>query len=123
MESDRRLKKVCLQCDTTVHARRAVCECGHTFPSKRKAQCIAKKEAMKRRRTLETEPEKFVRTEQDRLRKQSTRAAETYDQISAPLRSDRMRKETTRAFETIEQTLHKHERDRQHKAILDTSDT
>ena len=67
MESDRRLKKVCPQCDTTVHARRAVCVCGHTFPSKRKAQCIAKKEAMKLRRTLETEEEKFARTEQDRL--------------------------------------------------------
>ena len=38
MESDRRLKKVCPQCDTTVPARRAVCVCGHTFPSKGK--CI-----------------------------------------------------------------------------------
>ena len=70
-----------------------------TFPSKRKAQCIAKKEAMKRRRTSETEQEKFARTEQDRLRNQSTRAAETYDQISAQRRSDRLRKETTRASE------------------------
>jgi hypothetical protein len=43
----------------------------------RKVQCIAKKEAMERRRTLETEQEKFARTEQDRLRKQRTRAAET----------------------------------------------
>ena len=34
---------------------------------KKKAQCIAKKEAMKRRRTLETEEEKFARIEQDRL--------------------------------------------------------
>ena len=89
MESDRRLKKVCLQCDTTVHARRAVCVRGYTFPSKRKAQCIAKKEPMKRRRTLETDEEKFARTEQDVLRKQRTRAAETYDQISALLRSNR----------------------------------
>ena len=85
-----------------------------TFPSKRKAQCIAKKEAMKRRRTSETEQEKFARTEQDRLRNQSTRAAETYDQISARRRSDRLRKETTRASETIEPRLHRHERDRQH---------
>ena len=68
MESDRRGKKVRRQCDTTVHARRAVCVCGHTFPSQRKAQCITKKEAMERRRTLETEQEKFARTEQDRLR-------------------------------------------------------
>ena len=69
MESDRRLKKVCPQCHTTVHDRRAVCVCEHTFPSKRKAQCIAIKEAMKHRRTLETEEEKFATTEQDRLRK------------------------------------------------------
>ena len=41
MESDRRLRKVCPQCDTAVHARRAVCGCGHAFPSKRKAQCAA----------------------------------------------------------------------------------
>ena len=94
MESDRRLKKVCPQCDTTVHARRAVCVCGHTFPSQRKAQCIAKKEAMKRRRTLETEQEEFARIEQDRLRKQSTKAAETYDQISARQRSEKKPQET-----------------------------
>ena len=64
MESNRLLKKVRPQCDTTVHARRAVCVCGHTFPSQRKAQCVTKKEAMERRRTLETEQEKFARTEQ-----------------------------------------------------------
>ena len=123
MESDRRPKKVCPQCDTTVHARRAVCVCGHTFPSKTKAQCIAKKEAMKRRRTLETEQEKFARTEQDRLRKQSTRAAETYDQISARRRSDRLRKETTRASETIEQTLHRLEQSKIHMASVRAAQT
>ena len=116
MESDRRLKKVCPQC-------RAVCVCGHTFPSKRKAQCIAKKEAMKRRRTLETEQEKFARTEQDRLRKQSTRAAETYDQIPAWRRSDRQHKQTTRASETIEQMLHRRECDRLHKETTSASET
>ena len=32
MESDRRLKKVCPQCDTTVHARRAVCVHASGYP-------------------------------------------------------------------------------------------
>ena len=32
------LRKVCPQCSTTVHVRRAVCGCGYAFPSKRRAR-------------------------------------------------------------------------------------
>ena len=44
MESNRPLRKVCPQCDASLHVKRAACGCGHAFPSKRKAQCIAKRE-------------------------------------------------------------------------------
>ena len=46
MEGNMRLRKVCPQCNTILHARRSVCGCGHAFPSKRKAQCIADKEKL-----------------------------------------------------------------------------
>ena len=29
-----RLKKVCPQCDATLHARKLACPCGHVFPAK-----------------------------------------------------------------------------------------
>ena len=61
-----RLRKVCPQCNTILHARRSVCGCGHAFLSKRKAQCIADKEklqVMKRRRALESEGETVLRKE------------------------------------------------------------
>ena len=36
------LRKVCQQCNTVVHMKRSVCDCGHAFASKkRKAQCTA----------------------------------------------------------------------------------
>ena len=57
MERGSRLRRVCPQCDATLHAKRAVCACGHAFLSKRKAQSPVKKEAMKRRRSLESEQE------------------------------------------------------------------
>jgi hypothetical protein len=81
----------------------------------RKVQCIAKKEAMERRRTLETEQESktgYVNRGQGQLK-----------QISARRRSDRLRKETTRASETIEQMLHRHGRDKQHKETTSASET
>ena len=79
MESSRPLGKACPHCDTTLHVKRAVCGCGHTFPSKRKAQCTAKKEVMKRRRILESQREKLARQEQDRVRKERMRMAARQD--------------------------------------------
>ena len=35
-----RLRKVCPQCNTEVHVKRSVCDCGHALESKkRKARC------------------------------------------------------------------------------------
>ena len=92
-----RLRKVYPQCNTILNARRSVCGCGHAFPSKRKAQCIADKEkfqVMKRRRALESEGE-TLRKEKDKVRKASVRTSETF-----------------------EQTLYRQEQDRVHKASL-----
>ena len=54
-------KEVCPQCNTVVHIKRSVCDCGHAFASKkRKAQCTAVGEpehAMKRRKASLSEEE------------------------------------------------------------------
>ena len=69
MECNRsmRLRKVCRQCNTVVHMKRSVCDCGHAFASKkRKARCTAVGEpenAMKRRKPLLSEEELLVRKE------------------------------------------------------------
>ena len=53
---------VCPQCNTVVHVKRSVCDCGHAFASKKsKARCTAVGEpsenAMKRRKALLSEEE------------------------------------------------------------------
>ena len=48
-----RLRKVCPQCSTVIHARRSVCECGHAFTLKREARITASSPA-KRKRALES---------------------------------------------------------------------
>ena len=123
MESNRSLRKVCPQCDTTLHVKRAVCGCWHAFPSKRKAQCIAKKEAMKRRRTLESEQDKLARRAQDRICKEGMRASETLEQTFTRQKKDRLHKETKRALETHEQIMLRQELDRLHKISKKVSET
>ena len=62
-----RLRKVCPQCNTIVHVKRSVCDCGHGFASKkRKTQCTVVGEpenAMKRSKALLSEEELLVRKE------------------------------------------------------------
>ena len=36
-----RLRKVCPQCSTVIHARKSICECGHAFTLKREARNTA----------------------------------------------------------------------------------
>ena len=64
-----RLRKVCPQCNTVVHVKRSVCDCGHPFASKkRKARCTAVGEpenAMKRRKAILSEEELLVTKERD----------------------------------------------------------
>ena len=87
MECNRsmRLRKVCGQCNTVVHVKRSVCDCGHAFASKkRKARCTAVGEpenAMKRRKALLPEEGLLVGKESDKVRKTSERASETREQV------------------------------------------
>ena len=57
-----RLKKVCPQCDATLHVRKLACPCGHVFP--------AKAQQMKRKRPIESRQSVYVR-------KAAKRACET----------------------------------------------
>ena len=79
-----RLRKVCPQCNTVVHVKRSVCDCGHAFASKkRKAQCTAVWEpenAMKCIKALLSEEELLVTKERDKGHKASKRASETREQ-------------------------------------------
>ena len=97
-----RLRKVCPQCNTVVHVKRSVCDCGHAFASKkRKARCTAVGEpenTMKRRKALLSEEELLVTKERDKVRKASKRASETR-----------------------EQTLHRQEQNRTHLACAEGS--
>ena len=57
-----RLKKVCPQCDATLHTRKLACPCGHVFP--------AKAQQTKRKRPIESR-------QSDNERKAAKRACET----------------------------------------------
>ena len=67
-----RLRKVCPQCNTVVHLKRSVCDCGHAFPSKkRKARCTAVGEPENAMKALLSEEELLVH-ENRRIRKNGT---------------------------------------------------
>ena len=71
-----RLRKVCPQCSTVIHARRSVCECGHAFTLKKEARITASSPA-KRKRALESLEDTLRRQESNRTRMASMRASET----------------------------------------------
>ena len=75
-----RLRKVCPQCSTVIHARRSVCECGHAFTLKREARIIVSSPA-KRKRALESLEDTLRRQESNRTRMASMRASETLPHI------------------------------------------
>ena len=75
-----RLRKVCPQCSTVIHARRSVCECGHAFTLKREARITASSPA-KRKRALESLEDTLRRQESNRTRMASMRASETQEQV------------------------------------------
>ena len=113
-------RKVCPQCNASVHARRSACECcDHVFPSKRKgAKCDEPVKTMKLRRVLESESEKSLRKAKDMLHKASKRALETHEQTLQRRESNRKCTASMRASETVEQTLQRLESDRKRKANI-----
>ena len=78
------VRKVCPQCNTVVHVKRSVCDCGHAFTSKKKkARCSNVEEPeneMKRRKALLSEEKILVRKERDKVCKASKRASERHEQ-------------------------------------------
>ena len=104
------LRKVCPQCSTSVHVKRAVCDCGYVFPSKRKAQSDNMLQAMKHKRV-------------DRLRKSSIRAFEAHDQTLNRQKQSRTRMASMRASETPDQTLNRQEQDTLRKSSMRASET
>ena len=75
-----RLRKVCPQCSTVIHARRSVCECGHAFTLKREARITASSPE-KRKRALESLEDTLRRQESNRTRMASMRASGTQEQV------------------------------------------
>ena len=71
-----RLRKVCPQCSTVIHARRSICECGHAFTLKREARNTASSPT-KRKRALESLEDTLRRQENNRIRMASMRGSET----------------------------------------------
>ena len=74
-----RLRKVCPQCSTVIHARRSISECGHAFTLKREARNTASSPA-KRKRVLESLKDTLRRQENNRIRMASMRSSETQEQ-------------------------------------------
>ena len=74
--SGMRLRKVCPQCSTVIHARRSICECGHAFTLKREAHNTASSPA-KRKIALESLEDTLRRQENNRIRMASMRTSET----------------------------------------------
>ena len=76
-----RLRKVCPICGKSLHVKRAVCDCGHVFSSKRKASCCTVGEP--ERKTVRADKcEKVIvmRKENDRIRKAKQRSSEAREQ-------------------------------------------
>ena len=76
-----RFRKVCPQCNTIVHVKRSVCDCGHAFALKRKkARCTTVGEPENHSKAYLSEEELLVTKERDKVPKASKRASETREQ-------------------------------------------
>ena len=74
------LSKSCPKCSTNVHARRCVCDCGHSFAKPKISFSAARKSnqiSMKCKRTLETAIETMYRKDWNRTNMAKKRALES----------------------------------------------
>ena len=92
-----RLRKVCPQCSTVIHARRSICECGHAFTLKREARITASSPA-KRKRALKSLEDTLRRQESNRIRMASMRASETQEQTLERLEQNKTRIASTSSW-------------------------
>ena len=107
-----RLRKVCPQCSTVIHARRSVCECGHAFTLKKEARITASSPA-KRKRALESLEDTLRRQESNRTRMASMRASETQEQTLERLEQNRTRIASIGASEPLHVKLHKRRKNKE----------
>ena len=131
--SRNKLRKVCPQCSTPVHVKRAVSECGYAFPSKRKAQSDNMLRAMKHKRVdrlhkanmraSETPEQTVNRQEQDKLCESSMRPSETHGQTVNRQKQSRAHMANMRASETHDQTVNRQEQDKLCKSSMRASET
>ena len=106
------LRKVCPQCNTVIHARRSVYECGHAFTLKREARITASSPA-KHKRAVESLEDTLRRQESNRTRMASMRASETQEQTLEKLEQNRTRIASMGASETLHVKLHKRRKNKE----------
>ena len=97
-----RLKKVCPQCDATLHVRKLACPCGHVFP--------AKAQQTKRKRP-------------ENVRKAAKRACETDEETRKRQTHNKERMASIRQCETREQTTKRQAQHQQHMGSISASET
>ena len=103
-----RLKKVCPQCDATLHVRKLACPCGHVFP--------AKAQQTKCKRPIESR-------QSDNVRKAAKRACETDEETRKRQTHNKERMASIRQCETREQTTKRQAQHQQHMGSIRASET
>ena len=116
-----RLKKVCPQCDATLHVRKLACPCGHVFPAK--SQQTKRKRPIESRqsdyvrkaakRACETGEETMKRQTQNKEHMASIRKCETRGKALKPQAENKQHMASVRACETPDQTLHRRQSSKQ----------
>ena len=103
-----RLKKVCPQCDATLHARKLACPCGHVFP--------AKAQQTKRKRPIESR-------QSGNVRKAARKACETGEETRKRQAQNQEHMASLRQSETREQSMKRQAQNQERMASLRQSDT
>ena len=126
-----RLKKVCPQCDATLHARKLACPCGYVFPAK--AQQTKRKRPVESRqsdnvrkaakRACETGEETMKRQTQNKERMATIRTSETRSMALKRQAQHKQHMATVRQSETCEQTMKRQAQHKQHMASVRRSET
>ena len=103
-----RLKKVCPQCDATLHVRKLACPCGYVFP--------AKAQQMKRKRPIESRQSAYVR-------KAAKRACETGEETMKRQTQNQEHMASIRKCETRGKALKRQAQNQERMASLRQSET
>ena len=118
------LKKVCPQCDATLHARKLACPCGHVFPAK--AQQTKRKRPIESRQSdnaYETGEETRKRQAQNQERMARLRQSETREQSMKRQAQNQERMASLRQSETREQSMKRQAQNQERMASLRQSET